>query len=541
MFCILSHYGPKKRQSPTLMWSQYADLIPPKRIQFGHISKNIGPDGKPITGGGTRVTITGKSDEEKAVWKTLGEGNEDMVEWAVISAALHVLDDEIVKAAEAAGIRIGVMPGAPKANTNPTSPPPPDNMPRLQLHPTGHRPDKPPPAIQGPPVIPNSKGPPQKLNGIDPRLKQPMSQQHQQQPQPKLSASFSAQQQQQISPVQQAQQFQQVQNTSAANQGLQGDRQRFLSSLSKKGPPTPFQPPQPQQYPFPDALQQRGIPPNGVGMRSPPSMNGSHDAIKSSPLHSSGNRPPPSQQIPYPAYNQTPPPPPQFRNGHPYHQQSAYNPGLPRLMTQGMPGSSDPPPRSAPPVSDALRSRSPIPLPIPGAGSSLPDLRLSPPTDTDGNGIGSGTGFNPSYRRPSNRPPSDPSHYYANGSGLARQNGHNPPQAQAAPYAQIQPVPQSPRRDRAPFSSSQQQQQQQQGLRSPYNPSMPPGRSPPRPQELKEEDTVDSVAFMLGTAALNDAVTVSSEDSKAGKQPMKDFQPPKERERSRVGRLLKNR
>ncbi|KAF9053596.1 hypothetical protein BDZ89DRAFT_1153328 [Hymenopellis radicata] len=70
--------------------------IPPKRIEFGKIQKN--PPGP--NGGGTRISITGKSAEEKAVWQTLGEGNEDCVEWVVLCAALNLLDDEIVKAAE---------------------------------------------------------------------------------------------------------------------------------------------------------------------------------------------------------------------------------------------------------------------------------------------------------------------------------------------------------------------------------------------------------------------------------------------------------
>ncbi|KAI0306501.1 hypothetical protein B0F90DRAFT_1808186 [Multifurca ochricompacta] len=70
--------------------------IPPKRIEFGKIQKN--PPGP--NGGGTRITISGKSPEEKAVWQTLGEGNEDCVEWVVLCAALNLLDDEIIKAAE---------------------------------------------------------------------------------------------------------------------------------------------------------------------------------------------------------------------------------------------------------------------------------------------------------------------------------------------------------------------------------------------------------------------------------------------------------
>ncbi|KAF9069925.1 hypothetical protein BDP27DRAFT_1324811 [Rhodocollybia butyracea] len=70
--------------------------IPPKRIEFGKIQKN--PPGQ--NGGGTRISITGKTPEEKAVWQTLGEGNEDCVEWVVLCAALNLLDDEIIKTNE---------------------------------------------------------------------------------------------------------------------------------------------------------------------------------------------------------------------------------------------------------------------------------------------------------------------------------------------------------------------------------------------------------------------------------------------------------
>lgn len=62
--------------------------IPPKRIEFGKIQKN--PPGP--NGGGTRISITGKSPEEKAVWQTLGEGNEDCVEWVVLCAVLNLLE-----------------------------------------------------------------------------------------------------------------------------------------------------------------------------------------------------------------------------------------------------------------------------------------------------------------------------------------------------------------------------------------------------------------------------------------------------------------
>ncbi|KAI9629882.1 hypothetical protein KEM48_012517 [Puccinia striiformis f. sp. tritici PST-130] len=77
-------------------------LIPPKRIEFGKIVK-AQPNG-PKSSGETKITVTGKTEEEKAVWRTLGEGNEDMVEWILVCAALNVLDEEISKAAEAAGV-----------------------------------------------------------------------------------------------------------------------------------------------------------------------------------------------------------------------------------------------------------------------------------------------------------------------------------------------------------------------------------------------------------------------------------------------------
>ncbi|KAG6814329.1 hypothetical protein H0H92_013454 [Tricholoma furcatifolium] len=91
--------------------------IPPKRIEFGKIQKN--PPGP--NGGGTRISITGKTPEEKAVWQTLGEGNEDCVEWVVLCAALNLLDDEIMKAAEK-------NPPAPSAGSGPAGRPAPVSL-----------------------------------------------------------------------------------------------------------------------------------------------------------------------------------------------------------------------------------------------------------------------------------------------------------------------------------------------------------------------------------------------------------------------------
>jgi hypothetical protein len=56
-------------------------------VQFGKVAKN--PQEK---GGGTRITITGKSEDEKQVWQTLGVGNEDCVEWVVCCACLNLLE-----------------------------------------------------------------------------------------------------------------------------------------------------------------------------------------------------------------------------------------------------------------------------------------------------------------------------------------------------------------------------------------------------------------------------------------------------------------
>ncbi|KAF6765138.1 hypothetical protein DFP72DRAFT_746516, partial [Ephemerocybe angulata] len=124
--------------------------IPPKRIEFGKIQKN--PPGPNGTGGGTRISITGKTPEEKAVWQTLGEGNEDCVEWVVLCAALNLLDDEIIKAAEKNPPPVPAAARAPVAlqDTGPVGnrPPPPQG-----------RPGQGPPPNQGPPP-PQAQRPP---------------------------------------------------------------------------------------------------------------------------------------------------------------------------------------------------------------------------------------------------------------------------------------------------------------------------------------------------------------------------------------------
>ncbi|KAH8116904.1 hypothetical protein DFH11DRAFT_1687732 [Phellopilus nigrolimitatus] len=134
--------------------------IPPKRIEFGKIQKN--PPGP--TGGGTRISITGKSPEEKAVWQTLGEGNEDCVEWVVLCAALNLLDDEILKAAEK---NIGAGPPIGGPRPRPGGAPPPS----MQGGPgpgPGHHPHPHAPPPQGRGLPPGAPGPGGMPNGMSP-------------------------------------------------------------------------------------------------------------------------------------------------------------------------------------------------------------------------------------------------------------------------------------------------------------------------------------------------------------------------------------
>ncbi|KAI0831414.1 hypothetical protein BC628DRAFT_1353571 [Trametes gibbosa] len=154
--------------------------IPPKRIEFGKIQKN--PPGP--NGGGTRISITGKTPEEKAVWQTLGEGNEDCVEWVVLCAALNLLDDEIIKAAEKNPSTPGGAPAPnPGSRPGPTpvslrdpgvaSPGPGPNGPQRsatapipQIPPQQRGP--PPPGMVPPGMGGNPRGPPQMQQGFPP-------------------------------------------------------------------------------------------------------------------------------------------------------------------------------------------------------------------------------------------------------------------------------------------------------------------------------------------------------------------------------------
>ncbi|OBZ75094.1 hypothetical protein A0H81_04195 [Grifola frondosa] len=148
--------------------------IPPKRIEFGKIQKN--PPGP--NGGGTRISITGKTAEEKAVWQTLGEGNEDCVEWVVLCAALNLLDDEIIKAAEKnpppPGSSGPMPPAGPGGRPGPTpvtlrdpgpapqGPNPPTRSATVPIPQQQRGPPPPGPGIRGPP--PPGQGYPLKVH-----------------------------------------------------------------------------------------------------------------------------------------------------------------------------------------------------------------------------------------------------------------------------------------------------------------------------------------------------------------------------------------
>ena len=127
----------------TMFYFTYAGhLIPPKRIEFGRIQKNaVAGEGG---GAGTRVTITGRTPEEKAVWQTLGEGNEDMVEWIVLCAALNLIDEEIVRAA---GRNMGNAARSPSAH----SPSPTNSLPQSPMSRTGSTAMRSGPSLHGHP------------------------------------------------------------------------------------------------------------------------------------------------------------------------------------------------------------------------------------------------------------------------------------------------------------------------------------------------------------------------------------------------------
>ncbi|KAI9620860.1 hypothetical protein H4Q26_013531 [Puccinia striiformis f. sp. tritici PST-130] len=122
------HPKPVSKPNPncpwwTLFYFTYAGhLIPPKRIEFGKIVK-AQPNG-PKSSGETKITVTG----------------------ILVCAALNVLDEEISKAAEAAGVQLSARPSINRAQVPTTHggaaapvPPNPQGEQLVRpLHPTGN-------------------------------------------------------------------------------------------------------------------------------------------------------------------------------------------------------------------------------------------------------------------------------------------------------------------------------------------------------------------------------------------------------------------
>ncbi|GAA6030980.1 hypothetical protein JCM8097_008967 [Rhodosporidiobolus ruineniae] len=253
----------------SLFYFAYAGhLIPPRRVEFGRISKN-----PPEAGGGTRVAITGKSDDEKAVWKTLGEGNEDMVEWIVICAALTILDDEIITAAERAGVPVsgpssspaGVgakMRGSPqKQRSMPLRDPGHGLDPRLMAEPARSRTAPP----QQPMPMPHQhqhRGPPPPQQHHQPP---PPQHQHYQQPPPPDTRMF----QQQRQPEPHYAQQQQQQQLYPPQQAPQQQQQPYHPP-----PPSSHHPQQPPHPTAPSAGRQPSSYRPGPPRPGPPSSHG---------------------------------------------------------------------------------------------------------------------------------------------------------------------------------------------------------------------------------------------------------------------------
>ncbi|KAK4684621.1 hypothetical protein P7C73_g5546, partial [Tremellales sp. Uapishka_1] len=186
----------------TMFYFKYAGhQIPPKRIEFGRVAKN--PQEK---GGGTRITITGKSEDEKQVWQTLGHGNEDCVEWVVCCACLNLLDDQILQAAERKNTPASTAPVLP-ASTGPVRSSPAStslrpNLASLARVPPMAGPRSAQPRMNGPGIAssgpqmqraysndgirppppggnvrdPRNQPPPPQQNGYDPRMRPPQGQ-----------------------------------------------------------------------------------------------------------------------------------------------------------------------------------------------------------------------------------------------------------------------------------------------------------------------------------------------------------------------------
>ncbi|GAA93754.1 uncharacterized protein L969DRAFT_92326 [Mixia osmundae IAM 14324] len=374
-------------QSPfwTLFYFTYAGhLIPPKRVEFGKISKNVA-DASGKGGGGTRVAMTGRTEDEKAVWKTLGEGNEDMVEWIVLCAALNVLDDEIIKAAEKTGTRLGVGLMSPPSAASHTQTQPRPMAPPAQPQPFSQR---------GPPQ-PNARPP----NGALPPGQRPGSTQHGKSASYSLHPTGNAKQ---VGPSQQSRGFAPPQQVQLRHPEQRAHLHRpsgpAQSSPQMRGPPQTQ--PQPHQASYhPSGPPQQRLPPP-LTMPSPLQSNSQQTRNYLPPQQVQAQ----DQQQCLPNGYPTP-------NGLPDNQNRSFAPpvNMPIPMQQRTQGQS----RSAPPSHDPPNIRLP-PNPVNSSqldsgmsGLRVAGSRQSAPNSVDPGQAPATSGFTAPMPEPA-RPRSQP-------------------------------------------------------------------------------------------------------------------------------------
>ncbi|PLW50293.1 hypothetical protein PCASD_01685 [Puccinia coronata f. sp. avenae] len=343
----------------TLFYFTYAGhLIPPKRIEFGKIVK-AQPNG-PKASGETKITVTGKTEEEKAVWRTLGEGNEDMVEWILVCAAMSVLDEEISKAAEAAGVPLTARPSTHRPQQHsPQSQPATHATPQQQhavpvskaqdrqLHPTGNA-HRPPVAAPIRPAVYHT--PHNNNNSSSSKGPSPPSSHHRHPPPP-----HQQQQQQQQQPSQ---------ARSGSSHSSHRSHPPSAHNPAHYSAPNPHHP-HPQQHPLQQQQQQhpssRAAHPSS-SMRVGPSSSSGHTG-KPDPLYASGElayrstrQPPPPHQMPphasFPVRTHQ-----SHSHSHPHHPQHRF---APPHAAAPVPLGPRPAPRLPLPHSPSAHSRAPI-------------------------------------------------------------------------------------------------------------------------------------------------------------------------------------
>ncbi|KAM0790994.1 hypothetical protein ACM66B_004294 [Microbotryomycetes sp. NB124-2] len=333
----------------TLFYFAYAGhLIPPERIEFGRIQKN-----SPESGGGTRVTIAGRTEAEAAVWRTLGENNEDMVEWIVICAALAILDDEIRKEAGRNGGQMALVPPSmPIANAQKSRTPSPSNsavgmqgypsspsgVPRSQPSPRSEHGEHGYPTYSSGQALPPPRQREASSSSSNSRMQQPQSTSSRQAP-PPHGAGQSLFQEALPSPTARGFQLQDrpVPQSTPSSQSQQAYGQAEHAHLQRPEPTYAYENPSQRQ------LQQMAYPSRSYS-DSPASLNGS--ALGAPRLNPAGSRPGSRQASVSPSYQQQQMYQQQQQQQQQYYQQQATQP-----QTQYEQHLAQPAPEQAPAMS----------------------------------------------------------------------------------------------------------------------------------------------------------------------------------------------